>query len=133
METNRKETFMSSPASWFATTERWLDERGKGAWLIVMILGFIFFWPIGLAILFYMLWSNRMSRSFFACKKTHRHGFRSTGNTAFDAYRDETIKRLEDEQSAFKGFLQRLREAKDKSEFDRFMEDRAKGSENASA
>ena len=126
---------MSSPASWLRSAERWLDERGKGAWLIAMILGFIVFWPLGLAILFYMFWSNRMSRSFFACKHHHhrRHGFRSTGNTAFDAYRDETIKRLEDEQSAFHGFLQRLREAKDKTEFDRFMEERAKGDGTANA
>jgi hypothetical protein len=116
---------MSSLASWLASAERWLDERGKGAWLVAMILGFIIFWPLGLAILFYMLWSNRMSRSFFACKSHRRHGFKSSGNTAFDAYRDETIKRLEDEQSAFKSFLQRLREAKDKTEFDRFMEERA--------
>ncbi len=124
---------MSSPASWLRSTERWLDERGKGAWFVAMILGFIFFWPLGLAILFYMLWSNRMSRSFFACKSMHRRGFQSTDNTAFDAYRDDTIKRLEDEQSAFQSFLQRLREAKDKTEFDRFMEERAGNNGKASA
>lgn len=124
---------MSSPATWFATAERWLDERGKVAWFIAMIVGFVMFWPIGLAILFYMLWSNRMSRSFFACKHQRRHGFHSTGNTAFDAYRDETIKRLEDEQSAFKAFLQRLRDAKDKTEFDRFMDERAGNNGNANA
>jgi hypothetical protein len=36
------------------------------------------------------------------------------------------LRRLEDEQTAFEAFLQRLREAKDKSEFDAFMADRAK-------
>ena len=74
-----------------------------------------------------------MSRSFFACKSMHRRDFQSSGNSAFDAYRDDTIKRLEDEQSAFKSFLQRLREAKDKTEFDRFMEERANTGSNASA
>jgi hypothetical protein len=32
---------------------------------------------------------------------------------------------LEDEQTAFESFLQRLRDAKDKAEFDQFMDDRA--------
>ena len=55
------------------------------------------------------------------------HGaYASSGNTAFDAYKAETLRRLEDEQQAFEGFLQRLREAKDKQEFDAFMEDRAR-------
>jgi hypothetical protein len=52
--------------------------------------------------------------------------FSTSGNTAFDAYKAETLRRLEDEQVAFESFLQRLREAKDKSEFDNFMDDRAK-------
>ena len=52
---------------------------------------------------------------------------RPTGNAAFDAYKAETIKRLQDDQQAFEAFLQRLRQAKDKSEFDAFMDDRAKG------
>ncbi|MCA2000090.1 MAG: DUF2852 domain-containing protein, partial [Hyphomicrobiales bacterium] len=37
-----------------------LDDWGKPAWIAAMILGFIVFWPIGLAILFYMIWSGRM-------------------------------------------------------------------------
>lgn len=101
----------------------WLDERGKAAWLIAMILGFVVFWPIGLALLAYMIWSKRM----FGCNK-RSHGSRyhavPTGNSAFDAYREETLKRLEDEHSEFMDFLQKLREAKDKAEFDQFMEQR---------
>ncbi len=50
----------------------------------------------------------------------------STGNAAFDAYRTETIRRLEEEQEAFEAFLKRLRDAKDKQEFDAFMEERVK-------
>ena len=55
-----------------------------------------------------------------------RHKFRTSGNTAFDAYKADTLRRLEDEQDAFEAFLQRLRDAKDKSEFDQFMSDRSK-------
>ncbi|MEO0485014.1 MAG: DUF2852 domain-containing protein [Pseudomonadota bacterium] len=50
---------------------------------------------------------------------------KTSGNASFDAYREEMIQRLEQEQVAFEGFLERLRTAKDKSEFDDFMEDRA--------
>ena len=49
---------------------------------------------------------------------------RSSGNRAFDDYRAETLRRLEDEQREFKEFLERLRFAKDRSEFDQFMGER---------
>ena len=49
----------------------------------------------------------------------------SSGNRAFDEYREETLRRLEDEQNEFTDFLERLRHARDKAEFDQFMEDRA--------
>ena len=48
----------------------------------------------------------------------------SSGNRAFDDYRAETLKRLEDEQREFKDFLERLRFAKDRAEFDQFMAER---------
>ena len=48
----------------------------------------------------------------------------SSGNAAFDEYRTETIKRLEDEQKEFVEYLEKLRQAKDKQEFDQFMADR---------
>lgn len=50
---------------------------------------------------------------------------RPTGNTAFDAYKADTLRRLEEEQDSFETFLERLRAAKDKSEFDAFMDERA--------
>ena len=106
----------------------WLDARGKPAWIIAMILGFVAAWPVGLAILGYMIWSKRM---FGNCTRRSRHApayrAESTGNAAFDAYRDETLKRLEDEHRAFLDFLQKLREARDKAEFDQFMEERRQG------
>ena len=45
----------------------------------------------------------------------------SSGNRAFDEYRMETLRRLEEEQTEFRDFLDRLRHAKDKEEFDQFM------------
>ncbi|MDQ2089109.1 DUF2852 domain-containing protein [Marimonas arenosa] len=119
---------------WFARAEAWLDEKGKGAWIAAMVLGFILFWPIGLALLFYMIWSKRMFNGSCA-RRRHRNGDvridiraarRSSGNTAFDAYKEETLRRLEDEQEQFEAFLQRLRDAKDKAEFDQFMDERAR-------
>lgn len=54
---------------------------------------------------------------------------RTSGNSAFDAYREETLRRLEDEQHEFREFLHRLRFAKDKTEFDQFMTERRNRSE----
>ena len=48
----------------------------------------------------------------------------SSGNRAFDEYRTDTLRRLEEEQREFKEFLQRLRFAKDRAEFDQFMAER---------
>lgn len=117
---------IAQPQSWFGRAESWLDARGKGAWIAAMVLSFIFFWPIGLALLAYMIWSKRMFNSSCTMSRKSRHqNFRSSGNTAFDAYKADTLQRLEDEQRAFEEFLERLRAAKDKSEFDQFMDDAA--------
>ena len=123
---------LQTPLSWFARTEMWLDARGKGAWIAAMVLGFVFFWPVGLALLGYMIWSKRMFNSNCATRRPAHisHGVASTGNTAFDSYKADMLKRLEDEQHAFESFLERLRDAKDKSEFDAFMDDRAKAASN---
>ena len=129
-----------------------LDDYGKGAWIAVMVLGFVLFWPIGLAILAYLIWSGRMScgshsgrygawrgssewRSRFKgdfdkARSRVEDEFKafnakySSGNEAFDEYRAETLKRLEEEEREFRAFLDKLRQAKDKSEFEQFMNDR---------
>ncbi|MGL4397652.1 MAG: DUF2852 domain-containing protein, partial [Hyphomicrobium sp.] len=106
--------------------------------------GFVLFFPVGLAILAYLLWSGRMScgwngrghrwqsrfadtfeqaRSRFDGERSRPRGGTS-GNKAFDEYRAETLRRLEDEEREFRSFLERLRQAKDKSEFDAFMTER---------
>ncbi len=122
-----------------------LDDYGKPAWIAVMVLGFIIFWPIGLAILGYLIWSGRMgcwgrsARGRWHHEGSKRNGngwFRnggrsaSSGNHAFDEYREETLRRLEDEQKAFMDFLERLRQAKDKAEFDQFMAEHRRRPDN---
>jgi Protein of unknown function (DUF2852) len=120
-----------------------LDDLGRPAWIAVMVAGFILFWPIGLAILAYLLWSGRMGcgrhggdMSRWQRRMADRwdskierwgremHGFHSSGNHVFDDYREETLRRLEEEQREFREFLDRLRKAKDKEEFDQFMAER---------
>jgi hypothetical protein len=119
-----------------------LDEIGKPAWIGLMVLSFIVFWPIGLAVLAYLLWSGRMGcgwnrdvghwhgrmhdrfeRKMDRWSRSAR-GFHSSGNRAFDEYREDTIRRLEEEQREFREYLERLRMAKDRSEFDAFVSDR---------
>ena len=108
-----------------------IDELPKPAWIALMVLGFIAFWPIGLAILAYLLWSGKMGcwsrKDFGSWSGTHgghRNRFRATGNRAFDDYREETLNRLEEEQREFTMFLERLRQAKDQHQFDQFMSER---------
>lgn len=56
---------------------------------------------------------------------------RSSGNAAFDAYKADTLTRLEQEQDNFEAFLQRLRDARDKAEFDQFMDERAQAASSS--
>jgi hypothetical protein len=111
-----------------------LDELGKPAWIALTVLGFVLWWPLGLALLVYILGSGRMScwkgvSNWHAGHHMRDPGTwwqpsRSSGNRAFDEYREETLRRLEEEQREFKEFLARLRMAKDRAEFDQFMAER---------
>ena len=131
MTTATYQPALPAHSGWFARAEAWLDDKGKGAWIAAMVLGFIFFWPVGLALLGYMIWNKKMCRQTFKTRSTvppHTawNAAKPTGNAAFDAYKANTLHRLEQEQEAFESFLERLREAKDKSEFDQFMDEREK-------
>jgi hypothetical protein len=135
-----------------------LDELGKPAWIALVILGFMAWWPLGLVTLAFFLGSGRMGCwNYRNSGDPDRHMSRwqskmermqdkmermrgrmdqarrggdwwgsspSSGNRAFDDYRSETLRRLEDEQKEFKEFLERLRFAKDRAEFDQFMSER---------
>ena len=127
----------------------WLDDIGKPAWIALMVVSFILFWPMGLVVLGFLIGSGRM-----ACWTSRRGGGNwregmermqeraaqwcgpraaastpSSGNRAFDEYRAETLRRLEEEERHFKEFLDRLRQAKDKAEFDQFMAEMRRRSE----
>ena len=113
-----------------------MDELGKPAWIALLVLTFVIAWPIGLALLAYLIWSGRMGcgshgrwygrqEKMERWRENWRRGWGgSSGNAAFDEYRAETLKRLEEEEREFRDFLDRLRKAKDKAEFDQFMADR---------
>jgi len=74
-------------------------------------------------------WANRMERMQYKMERMKNRmggagfpfGASSSGNRAFDEYRMDTLRRLEEEQKEFREFLDRLRHAKDKEEFDLFM------------
>ena len=134
-----------------------LDEFGKPAWIALIVLGFWAWWPLGLAVLAFTIWSGRMGCGHYGSYDRWQHKMErmqrkmdwmrarmsggpggggnpwqgnpwrnapSSGNSAFDEYRMETLRRLEDEQRDFRDFLERLRFAKDKTEFDQFMAER---------
>ena len=147
--------------SFAARNEEW-GQRGYGSgwcgppmwfwhpmWIVAMILGFIFWWPLGLIILGITIgsrkmgcwggrgndrWQDRMQEKMDRMRSKmegfgqgpwgHGGSAPSSGNRAFDEYRTDTLRRLEEEQREFREFLQRLRMAKDKAEFDQFMSER---------
>lgn len=111
-----------------------IDNLGQPAWIALMVVSFVIFWPAGLAVLAFLLWSGRMNcgkRGFGRWQRrreewsgTWQGPRHSSGNAAFDEYRSDTLRRLEDEEKEFHDFLARLRQAKDRAEFDQFMADR---------
>src|SRR5690348_4767083 len=128
-----------------------LADFGKPAWITLTILAFWFWWPAGLAILAFLIGSGRMgcwkeerrarwrdARQAWGggapgsgwCGPWSRQQPGSSGNRAFDEYRMETLRRLEEEQKEFRDFLDRLRFARDKAEFDQFLDERRRRAES---
>jgi hypothetical protein len=117
----------------------------RGRWsalnIVLMVIGFAIFWPLGLAMLAWIIWGDEIARRAEGLKGHFRSfserapafagtHLRDTGNVAFDEYREREMKRLEEERrkldamrAEFNGFLKELRRAKDQEEFDRFMRD----------
>jgi hypothetical protein len=54
----------------------------------------------------------------------HGGGLHETGNRAFDEYRADALRKLEEEANEFRAFLERLRMARDRAEFDEYMTER---------
>lgn len=106
--------------------------------IALMVMGFVLFWPLGLAMLAYIMWGDRFQDMARDARDQFRgpmrsmnrvyEGYANTGNVAFDEYRAREMKRLEEERrkldemrTEFDDFLRNLRRAKDQEEFDRFM------------
>src|SRR6202162_4213859 len=120
-----------------------LETPWHPGWIAVTIVGFLIWWPIGLALLFFTLgsrkmgcwsnqdrWQNKMERMQWKMERMRGHmerrgfgfgGPSTSGNRALDEYRMENLRRLGEEQTELKDFFDRLRHAKDRKEFDQFM------------
>jgi len=115
------------------------------ATIAMMIIGFMIFWPLGLAMIAYIVWGDRLDQFKSDVNKatdkasdlfTKGPSFNSnqrTGNVAFDDWREAELKRLHEERmkldsmrAEFDDYARELRRAKDQDEFDKFMAHRAK-------
>ena len=97
---------------------------------VAMIVGFVIFWPVGLAILAWKKWTGTAPAQRSALQAIELQG--DTGNSAFEDFKSAELARLEDErrrlveaQAQFGDFLDRLKRARDREEFERFMTERA--------
>ena len=117
--------------------------------IVLMVVGFVLWWPLGLGVLAYIVWGEYFGGSADSAERwvnkrkqwaqdlkhrSHQHhgGFgQASGNAAFDAYREEQLKRLDEERRRldedireFQDYMRNLHMARDREEFDRFMADR---------
>jgi hypothetical protein len=106
--------------------------------IVTTVLAFVMFWLAGVILTLAFVWFGFR----FMLSPRHRAFDEAdfapisvtparSSNTSFNTYRDDVLRRLEDEQASFEGFLGRLREAKDAREFDSFMEERAQSNRAA--
>ena len=115
------------------------------ATIALMVIGFMVFWPLGLAMLAYIIWGDRLDGfkrdvnkatdgMFASCRgRSHWKAQSRTGNVAFDDWREKELERLAEERrkldetlAEFDDYARELRRAKDQEEFDRFMSNRSK-------
>jgi hypothetical protein len=136
------------------TERKRCNKRWTGLNILLMVIGFVLFWPLGLAMLAWIVWGDEISRTADDLKSRFgtfsrsapmrsysAYGGAYTGNVAFDEYRNRELKRLEEERrkieemrSEFEDFLREARRAKDQDEFEKFMsafEKRASKSEKS--
>ncbi len=116
--------------------------------IAMMILGFMIFWPLGLAMLAYILWGDRLDEFKANVNRAtdnvassfqfggrngpgYSHSSAGSGNAAFDDWREVEMARLEEERrkldemrQEFDEYLHELRRAKDAEEFEKFMTSR---------
>ena len=133
---------MTHPRNQMPVSVQIISTLMYGGFAIVsVIIALNMFWPAGVVLAAILGWRGGFVPQNFtqvsadeivekvrnlSPEATHR----SSGNASFDAYRRDIMQRLEDEQNNFDNFLGRLRDAKDQSEFDRFLDDRANKARN---
>jgi hypothetical protein len=101
--------------------------------IALMVTGFVVFWPVGLAILFWILWTKRhgtptwFGRLAGAAGAFGAQAGGASGNSAFEEWKRSELERLEQErrklaeaEQDFAAFLDQLKRARDREEFDRF-------------
>jgi ABC-type multidrug transport system fused ATPase/permease subunit len=91
------------------------------AWVVVAATVMLV-WPIALLLAGSLLWRLFRRRSWSSNEmraETPREA--ASRNSAFEDYRQETMRRLDEESAKFREFLQRLRTSRDKKEFEAFM------------
>jgi hypothetical protein len=128
----------SSTASWNNGTQPLGFRPHKGLEIAGILLALFFAWPLAIA---YVIWKlfgypvPKEAKAFFEqnftrLSESFRAGpsFPSTGNFAFQEYRQQELDRLErerrrldEEAHAFAEFVEELKRAKDREEFDAFM------------
>jgi hypothetical protein len=108
-----------------------------------IVLGFIYVWPLAAA---YVVWKLMGYPALNELKSFAERGFRGgfgvsasgfrqgTGNWAFEEYRrgelerlEQERRRLEEESRAFTEFVEELKRARDREQFDAFMAKRRAG------
>ncbi len=134
---------------------RWRGCAGGEPWKLVevlaMVMGFIVFWPLGVAVIGWKFWQRKSGYQgdivTFGREKWNAtwgagrwraaaghwpgSGSGSTGNRAFDEWRATELARLDEERQRliaaereFADYMENLRHAKDREEFERFMTER---------
>jgi hypothetical protein len=88
------------------------------------------FWlalPVGLLVLGASIWRAQARRWHALSSNPARPPApfsRNSGNTVFDDYKAETLRRLDEEREKFRDFLEGRRKARDKQAFDSFIAER---------
>ncbi|KPQ09819.1 MAG: protein of unknown function DUF2852 [Saliniramus fredricksonii] len=113
-----------------ARIEAWLDDHGRGAWIAAIVLGFIAFWPLGLALLLWMLWRGKAGSRSGGCRSRSRKAstFNNAAfdNAAFAAHHEETLRRLDEDARAFEDHLRAQAAERDREAFEAFMRSRSR-------
>ena len=129
----------------------WIRPAWTPATIAMMVLGFMVFWPLGLAMIAYIIWGERLDGfkrdanektdqvfSAFKTNKSYGSSMNRTGNVAFDDWRETELERLNAERKKldemrddFDGHMRELRRARDEEEFNRFMDERHRANKKA--